>query len=82
MAYNLPRFEETFIAKESGWTFLIWRRRNAEEMWVSRYPYEIDHLTAWKRHDATVRRHRRIQILWKLGGKYFFRARLLQALYS
>jgi hypothetical protein len=24
--YNLPRFDETFIAKENGWVFLMWRR--------------------------------------------------------
>jgi hypothetical protein len=29
-----------------------------------------------------VRRFRRIQRLWTWGGKYFFRAKLLEALYS
>jgi hypothetical protein len=79
MPYNLPRFHEMYLAKESGWTFLMWGRRSAEEMWVSRYPYEIDQISAWKRHDADVRRYRRIQRLWKFGGKYFFRERLLAA---
>jgi hypothetical protein len=72
MPYNLPRFEETFIAKESGWTFLMWRRGfNGEDGWVSRFPYEIDHRSAWKRHDAGTRRFRTAQRLYWWGGRYF-----------
>jgi hypothetical protein len=80
MPFNLPKFEDTYIAKESGWTFLVWRRGfNGEDGWVSRYSGNVTHVAAFAKHTATVRRYRRLQRLWKFGGKYFFRARLLAA---
>jgi hypothetical protein len=81
--YNLPRLEDTYISKENGWVFLMWRRGfNGEDGWVSRWPFEIEHHDAWKKHDAGTRRYRRLQLLWKFGGKYFFRERLRAAFYA
>ena len=79
--YNLPKFERTWVRTLSGETFLFTKRNN-EAFWISRFPGTVSHVVAFAKHTATVRRFRRIQRLWKWGGKYFFRARLLQALYS
>jgi hypothetical protein len=40
----------------------------------------IDHATAHAKHTVCVRRFRRLQRLWKFGGKYLFRARIIAAL--
>jgi hypothetical protein len=83
--YNLPKFERTWVRTLNGeggpWTYLFTERNN-EDFWISRFPGTVSHVVAFAKHTATVRRFRRIQRLWKWGGKYFFRARLLQALYS
>jgi hypothetical protein len=77
--YNLPKFERTWVRTLNGETFLF-TKRNDEDFWISRFPGTISHVAAFARHTATVRRYRRIQRLWKFGGKYFFRASLLAAL--
>ena len=83
--YNLPKFEATWTRMINGegqpWTYLFTKRNN-EDFWISRYPGNVGHVAAWARHTATVRRYRRLQRLWKFGGKYFFRERLLAAFYS
>jgi hypothetical protein len=76
---NLPKFERTFVRTLNGETFLFTKRDN-EDFWISRFPGTISHVAALAKHTATVRRYKRIQRLWKFGGKYFFRARLLAAL--
>jgi len=57
------------------WTYLLSTSGN-EDFWISRFPGTISHVTAFAKHTVTVRRYRRIQRLWKPGGKYFFRERL------
>jgi hypothetical protein len=79
--YNLSKFERTWVRTLNGETFLFTKRNN-EDFWISRFPGTISHVTAFAKHTATVRRYRRIQRLWKFGGKYFFRKRLLAAFYS
>jgi hypothetical protein len=79
--YNLPKFERTWISAFNGETFLFTKKNN-EDFWISRYPGNVSHVAAFAKHTATVRRYRRIQLLWRFGGKYFFRAKLLEALYS
>jgi hypothetical protein len=79
--YNLPQFERTRARTLSGETFLFTKRNN-EDFWISRLPGTISHVAAFAKHTTTVRRYRRIQRLWKFGGKYFFRERLLAAFYS
>ena len=70
------------INGEGGpWTYLF-ATRGKEDFWNSRFPGTISHVAAFAKHTATVRRYRRIQRLWKFGGKYFFRERLLTAFYS
>jgi len=79
--YNLPKFERTWASTLSGETFLFTKRNN-EDFWISRFPGAISHVAAFAKHTATVRRYKRIQRLWKFGGKYFFSERLLAAFYS
>ncbi len=79
--YNLPKFEGRWVRTLGGETFLF-TKRNDEDFWISRFPGTVSHVAAFAKHTATVRRFRRIQRLWKWGGKYFFRARLLEAFYS
>jgi hypothetical protein len=77
--YNLPKLERTWVRTLNGETFLFTKRNN-EDFWIPRFPGTISHVTAFTKHTATVRRYRRIQRLWKFGGKYFFSAKLLAAL--
>lgn len=79
--YNLPKFERTWVRTLNGETFLFTKRNN-EDFWISRFPGTVSHVAAFAKHTATVRRYRRLQRLWKFGGKFFFRERLLAAFYS
>jgi len=78
-SYNLPPLDRTFIRQSAGQTILF-ERRNNEDFWISTFFAIIDHATCYAKHTATVRRYRQLQRLWKFGGKYLFRARILAAL--
>jgi hypothetical protein len=84
MSYNLPPLRETWVAQDAGWTYLFWRFNGGESGFISTFRGIVDLETAHRRHSATVRRFRRLQTLWRLGGKYLpiVRPTLLRALQS
>lgn len=82
MPYCLPPLNQTYVERSGNDTILMWRKNDGETGWISTFHGNVQHKDAFRRHTAAVRRYRRIQLLWRFGGKYFFRTKLLEALYS
>jgi hypothetical protein len=84
MNYNLPPLRETWIAHDAGWTFLFGRFSDGQSGFISTFRGTVDLETAHRRHSCAVRRFRRLQTSWRLGGKYLpiIRPALLRAFQS
>jgi hypothetical protein len=82
MPYCLPPLNQTYVEHSGNDTILMWRKNDGETGWISTFTQRLDHKTAHAKHTAAVKKYRRIQRLWKFGGKFFFRERLLAAFYS
>jgi hypothetical protein len=79
--YCLPPLNQTWVVYVGDNTVLLWRENNAVFS-ISACRGILDHEAAYRRHVDIVRRFRRIQRLWRFGGKYlpFVRTALLRAI--